>query len=65
MTESSVILAYLDGLGPRAAPQAVGNLRDDLKTFVTGDFRTVLMTLCMYDGDGGEEWTRYLGDKNS
>ena len=55
MAESSVIMAYLDGLGPREAPQVVGNLRADLKTFASGDFKTALMTLCMYDGDGGRK----------
>ena len=50
MAESSVIMAYLDGLGPGASPQAIGNLRDDLKAFAAGGFKTALSTLSRYGG---------------
>ena len=65
MAESNVILAYLDGLGPGAAPQAIGNLRGDLKAFAEGDFKTTLSTLCMYDGDldSEEAWGRRVGNR--
>ena len=58
MPESSIIMAYLDGLGPRAAPQAIGSLRTDLKAFATGDFKTAQRILCRYSGDVDEGWGR-------
>ena len=51
MAESSVIMAYLDGLGPVYAPQATGSLRGDLEHFASGDFKNALTILCMYGGD--------------
>ena len=49
-------MAYLEGLGPRVAPQVIGNLRADLKAFAESDFKDALKTLCGYVSDMDERW---------
>ena len=56
MAESGLIMAYLDGLGPQAAPQAIGNLRADLKALATGDFKAAQRTLCRCGGHASQGW---------
>ena len=51
MTESMEIMAFLDGLAPKATLQAISSLRKDIKNFMNGDFKIALTILCMYDGD--------------
>ena len=58
MAESSIIMAYLDGLGPRETPQVVGNLRADLEAFASGDFKIAQRTLCRCGGNLQEGWDR-------
>ena len=58
MAESNLILALIDGLNPRVAPQVVGHVRADLEAFVNGDFKVTKRTLCMYGGSVDEGWDR-------
>ena len=51
MTDSMDIMAFLDGLAPKATLQAISSLRKDIKNFMNGDFKIALTILCMYDGD--------------